>query len=253
LSDEAVKAGTALAHARRAGALTAQLTGAVVADDAAAYEVQDAATKALDQPLDGWKIGATATAGQIAMGRKGPFIGPMPKPDTHANGGTLPVRPGTRGVEIEVAFKLKSALPRREAAYGQDEVKAAIESMHAAIEVVAVRQETPPAPTSQHLIADFGGNGGFVAGPAIAGWEKLDLAAVTAICLVDGEEKGKGEGSLALGSPLKALTWLADNGPGLKAGDWISTGTLTGLAPVKAGSVVAGELVGLGKVGCTFG
>ena len=75
-----------------------------------------------------------------------------------------------------------------------------------------------------------------------------DPKQVTARCLVDGEQTGQGDASLVLGNPFSALLWLANEGPGLAAGDWISTGTLTGLAPLTAAASVVGDFGELGQV-----
>ena len=241
-----------LAAARREGTLIAPLPAAVTADDGAAYTVQRAATRALAQPLGGWKIGATAAAAQQSMGRTSPFYGPMPAVDCHADGALVRLGPGARGVEIELAFKLAKDLPKRPQAYTLAEVKAAVASIHPAIEVVAIRQKVEGAPRSQALIADFGGNGAFVHGPAIPGGPTLDLAAISASCSVDGEEQGAGSAAAVMGDPWNALLWFANEGPGMSAGMWISSGTMTGLAPIAAGQEVVGDLAGLGAVRCRF-
>ena len=51
-----------------------------------------------------------------------------------------------------------------------------------------------------------------------------------------------------LGSPLAALKWLADYGPGLRAGQWVSTGSLTGLTALAGPCAVIGDFGPLGRV-----
>ena len=90
-------------------------------------------------------------------------------------------------------------------------------------------------------------------GPAIPNWREIDLATIQARCLVDGEEKWVGTANIVYGGPLKSLLWLANNGSGLRAGEWVSTGTITGLAPVKAGNRVIGDFGRFGTVEVTVG
>ena len=85
-------------------------------------------------------------------------------------------------------------------------------------------------------------------GPAIAGWRELDLAAVTARCLLDGVEVARGTADLVLGSPLLALAWLTRQGVALRGGDWISTGSITGITPLHPAAHVVGDFGPLGRV-----
>ncbi|MFQ5585620.1 MAG: 2-keto-4-pentenoate hydratase [Thermodesulfobacteriota bacterium] len=80
-------------------------------------------------------------------------------------------------------------------------------------------------------------------------WERR-LAEVK-VTLLDGEGKrlAEGRGSNLLGHPLKVLLWLVDSlkaeGKGLKAGDLISLGSITRMAPVQPGLTVRGRYDGL--------
>jgi 2-keto-4-pentenoate hydratase len=238
-----------LARARLAGTIVPPLE---VGDEAEAYRLQAAAVAALGQALAGLKIGATAAAAQAAFGISGPFWGPMPEPDVHASGASLPARPGRRGVECEIAFRLARDLAKRERPYTREEVEAAVGSVHLAIEVIGLRMAADGPLSGFQTIADFAGNAAFVHGPAIADWRTRDLATIEAACLVNGTERARGKASVVMGSPLVALRWLADRGPGLKAGQWVSTGTLTGLTPIAAGDRVKGVFTGLGEVEVSF-
>jgi 2-keto-4-pentenoate hydratase len=234
-----------LARARRTGVM---MPAVDVPDEGEAYALQDAAIAALGEPLAGWKIGATAEATQKALRVSGPFYGPMPGSDCFESGAALACGPGVRGVECEIAFKLGRDLPRRTASYSREECIAAVEAVHLAIELVASRMRSDEPLHGFQAIADFGLNGAFVAGPAIGAWQSRPLAGIEARCLVDGEEKAHGSAAIVLGDPLNALAWLADEGPGLRAGQWVSSGTLTGLLPVRSGQRITGDFGPLGRV-----
>ena len=155
--------------------------------------------------------------------------------------------PGLRGVEVELAFRLGSDLPARAGGYAPDQIVKAVGALHLALEVVGTREDRQGL-NGRHAIADFGLNVAFVHGEAIADWQHLDLPAVRARCLVDGEERAEGAASEVLGSPLIALSWLTAQGVALAAGEWVTTGSLTGITPARSGQTVTGDFNALGRV-----
>ena len=94
-------------------------------------------------------------------------------------------------------------------------------------------------PNALVATADFGANVGFVAGDGVADWQAHDLSGIPVTVKVDGEQVASGTGKAVMGHPLNALVWLANHlgssGQGLRAGDWISTGTCAGVVPIKPG------------------
>lgn len=222
-------------------------------DQAAAYALQAAFVEALGEPLAGWKIGATNEKSQSLMQLPGPFYGPMPQGAVRAAGAATILPKGALGAEIEIAFRLGSDLPRREVPYGPDELRAAIASAHPAIEIIGLRQVWDGVPGGVWAIADLGANVLFAAGEANAALVDLPADQVGARCLVNDEQTGAGDATMVLGSPLQALAWLADHGPGLMAGQWISTGTMTGLAKLTDSASVVGDFGALGRVQLDLG
>jgi 2-keto-4-pentenoate hydratase len=73
---------------------------------------------------------------------------------------------------------------------------------------------------------------------------------------VDGCEAARGTGAAVLGDPLRALVLLANNppphGPGLRRGDFVTTGSLTGMTPVAPGASAVADFLFLGKVEVSF-
>lgn len=240
-------AGRALAQAWRAGTLIPALGPELLTGPPAALAVQAAVREAIGEAPVGWKIGATNPVTQQMLKIAAPFYGPIYLVKCHASGARLRLGPGVRGIEVELAFRLGADLPARTAPYGDAEVRAAVASLHPALEIVGTRQQGDKLDGLQAM-ADLGFNGGFIAGPAIAGWAALDLPAVHGACVVDGARKAEGDAAIVLGSPLKALAWLADQGVGLRAGQWISTGTLTGITPIAPGQRIVGDFGPLGSV-----
>ncbi|MDF1584933.1 2-keto-4-pentenoate hydratase [Marinimicrococcus flavescens] len=177
-------AGAALAHARKTAMQVPPPWPEAPAGLEQAYALQRAAIAALGGGLAGWKIGATGKDHQARLKTDRPFFGPIPATDLHEadaqNGVALPFRPGTRGVECEIAFCMARALPSRKAPYGRDEVKAAVGSLHPALEVVGTRVAADGLPDVRLAIADYGLNMAFLPGAAVAGWHELDLSSIAA-------------------------------------------------------------------------
>jgi 2-keto-4-pentenoate hydratase len=66
----------------------------------------------------------------------------------------------------------------------------------------------------------------------------------------------EGKGEAAMGHPAKAVIWLAgklaDRGKGLKAGQFIMTGTLTPILTIEKGSAYTASFSSLGEINITF-
>ena len=97
---------------------------------------------------------------------------------------------------------------------------------------------------------------GFVYGPAIDGWRTRDIAGQEATLSCNGKPRRKGTAAAALDHPLVPLTWLANElsrtGVGMKAGQMISTGTLTGMLAPKPGETYVADFGPFGSVTLTF-
>ncbi len=111
--------------------------------------------------------------------------------------------------------------------------------MRAALEIVALRFEGGPKGNGHLAIADGAINGGVVLGDEISvdATRQPDFAASLT---VNEELKASGGMSATIWEDiLDAVTWLANRpalcGGGLKAGDLVMAGTMTGLTPVAPG------------------
>ena len=114
--------------------------------------------------------------------------------------------------EAEFAFTFARALPRRANPYTQEEVLAAVESLHPAIEVPDSRYNDFVKVGAPQLIADSACADWFVLGPATsAEWRSRDLVAHTVVVFVNGAKVSTGSGANVLGDPRIALTWWRTN------------------------------------------
>ncbi len=190
-----------------------------------AYAVQDMLAQAYGA-IGGWKIGAPTPDAE-------PLFAPMPAAWISPSGAILggPTH-RYRGLEAEIAFLLGHDLPPRSTPYTRAEVVSAIISCHPAIEVLESGLIDPVAANRLSMIADLQMHGGFVYGPAIAAWHAIDFTSETVTLAIDGILRVERKGSNTSGDFLRLLPWLANEGAtrtgGLKAGQWITTGSWTG-------------------------
>jgi 2-keto-4-pentenoate hydratase len=212
-----------------------------------AYFVQDRLALAYGE-IGGWKVGApTADAT--------PMFAPMPRAWIAANHAVLVGKHRYRGLEAEIAFQIGKDLPRGKA-YSRDEVMAAIGSCHPAIEVIESGLTDPLKAEKLSMIADLQMHGAFVYGAAVANWQSIDFSKEHVTLAVDGVVRVERTGSNTSGDLMRLLPWLANEGAartgGLKAGQWVTTGSWTGLTLGMAGSSVDVTFSTAGKVDLRF-
>lgn len=223
---------------------------------AEAYRIQDLLVAELDFPVGGWKIGCTSAAARKVLKCRGPFAGRVFSTRMFESGVRLPDSAyPMRGLEGELAFRMKTALPARKRPYSLAEVTAAVGALHPAIEIVDSRYVDWMKAGVPSIIADQGSNGALVLGPAVPRWRQLKLDQVAVRMLVNGKVVGQGVGADCLGHPLKSLAWLANllrQRGGLAAGAIVSTGTCSGFHRAAPGDAVRADFGRLGAVELTF-
>lgn len=228
------------------------------ADRATAYKVQACIEATSAEPLFGWKLAATSKAGQAHIGVDGPMAGRLLAERRIDDGGDCVL--GTnlmRVAELEFAFRMSASLSPRTTPYAQDEVMAAVATLHPAIEVPDSRYNQFETAGEAQLIADNACAHRFVLGAATtADWRGIDLATHAVRALRNGEPAGDGTGANVLGDPRIALTWLANElsaiGVTLKAGQAIITGTCVKPLPVAVGDRIEGDFGVLGRIALRF-
>ena len=244
-------AANTLLDARRTGTPIADLPAdlAPLTDDEA-FLVQDIMAEAFGE-IGGWKIGARDAEAT-------PFFAPMPA-GWVAENGSLVRGPMHRlhGVECEIAFRLGRDLPRRSTAYTRDEVVAAVETCHPAIEILESALLQPLGVARESMLADMQMHGGFLAGPAVPGWQTIDWAQEKVTLLIDGSVRAEKTASNPAGTDLlRLLVYLANEGGartrGLRAGQWITTGSWTGATWTTAGAEVIAHFEHAGRATLQF-
>ena len=212
-----------------------------------AYAVQDKITIAYGE-TGGWKVGAPSADAV-------PLFAPMPTAWIAPSGTSLKgIR--FRGLEAEVAFLLGRDLPPRATPYTREETVDAIASCHPAIEVLETGLMDPTAAARLSMIADLQMHGGFVYGPACAEWKSIDFTTESVTLAIDGAVRVERTGSNTAGDLMRLLPYLANEGAartgGLRAGQWITTGSWTGNTLAAASASVDVQFGKVGRVGLSF-
>jgi 2-keto-4-pentenoate hydratase len=147
---------------------------------------------------------------------------------------------------------MRDALPQRTAAYALEEVLAAVQSVHPALEVADPRLPHGLAQPLPWLIADGGINDAFVLGPGVAPLPAAAYADLEVRACHNGVQVTTGAGKNALGDPAAVLTWLANHLSALQAGDIVTTGLVTGIIECRPGDQVTADFAALGCVSLRF-
>ncbi len=245
---ELLDAANLLGDARRTKRAVLELPQALrPTSELEAFLIQDELALAWGE-VGGWKVGAPNAEAT-------PLFAPMPKVWIAASGAVVRgLR--YRGLEAEVAFYLGKDLPYRATAYTREEIGAAVASCHPAIEVLESAFEDPMKVDRLSMIGDLQMHGGFIYGPAYPGWESIDFNQEGVMLAVDGVVRVEKTGGNTAGDLLRLLPWLASEGAartgGLKAGQWITTGSWTGNTLAEKHSTADVQFATMGRVEVRF-
>jgi 2-keto-4-pentenoate hydratase len=222
------------------------------------YQVQAEVARLAGQAVMGWKIAATSEAGQKHIGVDGPQAGRMLAQRAFDSGAVVPLTGnGMLVAEAEFAFKMGRDLPPRTTPYTQDEVLAAVASLHPSIEIPDSRYRDYATVGEAQLIADNACACYYVLGAATKfDWRTLDLSRHAVSASVNGQIKGQGTGAAVLGDPRIALAWMVNEisriGETLHAGQVVTTGTCVVPLPIQPGDQVEVDFGVLGGASARF-
>ena len=213
--------------------------------EAEAELVQDEVARFMG-PVKAWKVGA-------ASPQDTPNRAPI-----HAE--TLFVNPGRIeasmfsyiGAEAEIAYKFSRDLGGNGEALTRDEVLAAVESVHAAIEIIDTRFAALNSQPPLAHRADQGNHGALIIGEPIADWQSMRPEQQRVVLEINGVAASDKINGNSAGNPENLLVWLAQTGArslgGIKAGQYVTTGSCSGTIMVEAPVRLKAMLVGRGEV-----
>ena len=254
----AVELARQLWASRQSGAVVDAASVALPSTMEEAYAVQWEIVRLSHHRVCGFKIGSTSIEAQRLLGTSEPGSGPLLAPFVFQSPTTVKIAAAHMpSVEGEFAFKLSKALPPRVEEYRREAIAEAVGAVAGAIEVVGTRFKGGLAGKGRLLTtADGGVNIALALGSWSSDWRQWDLPNHSVSMTINGQRKGEGMGSRALGDPLNVLVWLANQqsrmGRGLEAGAIITTGTCTGLDAVGIGDRALADFGPLGAVEVEF-
>jgi 2-keto-4-pentenoate hydratase len=212
-----------------------------------AFAIQAAMIARLDQKIVGYKVAKPANYPWL--------VGSILQSRMFSSGAKVPAQlTPLRGVECEIAFRFDQDVPPRATDYTYDEVAEAATAF-IGFEIVDSRFADYKGAAMLDKTADLQSNGGFVSGPVAPGWRKLDLENIAVTLRVNGEVKVQGKGGHVAKDPLipaVALVNLKRATTGLEAGQFVTTGTYTGLTFAEPGDVLNATFEGIGSVEFAF-
>ena len=229
-------------------------------DETEAYMVQSFLQKNLATEgfgnVVGHKIGCTTPVMQNYLGITSPCSGGIYDSMTYDREGVYNFQDLIHpGVECEIAVRIGSDILCSSAPYDLASLKTKIDCVMASIEVVDDRWDDYKTIGTPSLIADdFFGLGAVFGSPVML--YGLDLTKICGFMTVNGNPVGSGRGSDIMGHPLNALTWLANSlaarGLDIRAGAYVSLGSIVQTVWVNKSDVVAIDIMKLGKAEARF-
>ena len=210
-----------------------------------AYAAQEATLRALNADIGGWKVGAKSHDGPIQGA-------PLPADGMHDSGHAF----GKAGLELEVAFRLGRRFEAGSGPYSDEDVIAAIESVHAAIEVVASRFAAWPDVEKSWQLADLQNHGALIVGDGVPYDAAFPFVSPAMTFTFDGAPLFRGAPANPAGDPRRLLAWTVNHsvsrGLAVERGTVLTVGSYTGLAFPDAPGTAVGSIEGLPAVELHF-
>lgn len=200
-----------------------------------AFKVQEELAET-QGPIGGWKVAVDPQGHAL--------YAPMYAADIRENGARFFEKDGKPlGVECELAFRLAKDLPEVPAT--EAELMDAIEGLYAVIEFIGGRiEDLDKAPVDLKL-ADNLANAGFVVGQKIAEWDLNNLTDVDLKLIINEGTVIDTRVTNVLGAPVdllkEAVRAAGNHCGGFKAGQYVTTGSLSGCTFYPAGTSIRVE------------
>ncbi|MBS0362955.1 MAG: fumarylacetoacetate hydrolase family protein [Proteobacteria bacterium] len=220
-------------------------------DLAFGYATQAQLLPLLGGGIVGWKIGLTTPRMQQLCGIDEPIVGALLDGRIHETPTQVAVGDYVRlGIESEIALRVARPFPDAEVSPAQ--ALAHIDLVCAAFELIDDSAADYGRLSAATLVADNAWNAGLALGPARPAGEVGALSGRKGVLMRDGEIVDQGSSSDVLGDPAAALAWvaghLARRGQPLRAGQWVSTGSILPTKFVAPGQAWRFEVEGLPPV-----
>ena len=230
--------------------------GRIPLDMATAYATQEIAIGLFPDEIVGWKVGMVPPALQPTLGihrLAGPIFRrnlwtsaaePTPLPE---------IEGGFAAVEAEFVARMGPVDPDK-LDWTLEEATAAIAGLHIGIELAGSPLTTINDLGSAVVASDFGNNGGLILGEEIEDWAAR-LDGIEVETRIDGQVIGTGTANSIPRGILESVRFLLENlarrGRPATEGTLVSTGAVTGVHRVHAGSSSVCVFSGVGEIRCS--
>ena len=224
-------------------------------DETAAYAIQAAKLELRGERQAGFKLGYTSAAMRAQMNIDSPNFGVLTEDLRldEENGGVPSDELIHPLVEPEIALLVGRDIEG--GGYNRSSIFRAVDAVLPALEIVDTRYPDYKFKTVDN-ISDNSSSARFLTGRPRSLAAVGDLRLLGVLLWSEGRALDQGIGANALGDPLLALAWLANElaarGEGITAGSIILTGGLTRAHPARAGQSFVAEFAELGTVRAHF-
>lgn len=195
-------------------------------DTAEAYAVQAQVAAGLATKVAGWKVGLLPDGGGWAA--------PVFSCDIVKNGDDFTFAGDMNSVKVEAELGIRFGRdlpPRAGKTYTREEILDAVSHVFAGIELVGTRFKKGVELPFATRLADNFANTAYAASEGTTNFKGLDLSQIRCILTQDGKVISDRLGGHQQGDPMTpAIAWAntqSDGFGGIKAGQFITTGTLT--------------------------
>ena len=212
-----------------------------------AYTVQEAAIGLRQDTVAGWKVGLVPPPEQAALHATrlaGPiFSSTVFRADAAVR---LPaITGGFAAIEVELLAAVGRDAPPEKTDWTAAEAATMVGAWHLGVEFAASPLATINDLGAAVVVCDFGNNSGLVVGGRI---EAADPAQLIFRTTIDGKQVGQASAAGLPGGPLESVRFLlghlAQRRRPLRAGDWVSTGAITGVHRAFPGQHASAEFLG---------
>jgi 2-keto-4-pentenoate hydratase len=245
-------------EARLAARALPGFPGALPADMAAGYVVQEAAIGLWPEPVVGWKVGRIPLELQAELRAErvmGPvFAGHVWQADP-AHPTPLPVIAGGFGaVEAEYIYRLGRDTPADKLTWTPEEALDYVGELLVGVEFAGSPLATINVLGPRVVASDFGNNAGLILGRVVPQWRERPELIPPCHAYVDGKLVGEGSPASIPGGPPSSLAFLlaacAARGRPLKAGQLVTTGAASGIHDIEAGQTARITFGDLEEIRC---
>jgi 2-keto-4-pentenoate hydratase len=244
--------------ARRSAGSFTKYPGSLPPDLAAAYRCQDEAIALWDDSIAGWKVGWIAEPHSSKYGAQrlvGPIFRRAVWRAQPVGARDVPVfARGFAAVEAEFVFQLAEDAPSNVSDWTAETARRFVRTMYVGIEIASSPLQNINDFGPAVVASDFGNNAGLLLGAAVPDWHARALDNMRCETRIDGEIVGRASAAAVSGGPLAALAFALRcnslRGRPLRAGDYISTGAVTGVHSIGVGQTAEAIFTGIGSVKC---